>query len=133
MQKKLMKFSEHEDGSSLWQVACECAEPHHNAQLYFEPIDDDYEDVSMYITMDAGFYSRYGWWETFKRRFHAAFTILFVGRYEMTGEVMLDRDGLTALKTAVDQGIAHADKCRAAWKAKKAEREARAAEKAKKT
>lgn len=125
MQKKLMKFSEDEDGSSLWQVACECAEPHHNALLYFEPIDEDYEEVSMYLTMDAGFYSRYGWWETLKRRAHAAFTILFVGRYEMTGEVMLKRDGLVALKTAIDQGIAHADKCRAAWEAKKAAREAK--------
>lgn len=133
MQTKLMKFDAHEDGSSYWRVACECSEPHHDAQLYFEAMDEDFEDVSLCLSMEVGFYSRYGWWETAKRRLHAASAILFNGHYTMTGEVMLNRDGMIAMQTALNEGIKHADQCRANWKAKKDEREARAAEKAKKT
>lgn len=120
-----MKFDEHEDGSSYWRVACECSEPHHDVQLYFETMDEDFEDVSLCLSMEIGFYTRWGRWENFKRRLHAAVTILFTGRYEMTGEVMLNKDGMIAMKTALDKGVEHADQCRANWEAKRAARDAK--------
>ena len=120
-----MKFDEHEDGSSYWRVACDCSEPHHDAQLYFEPIDEDFDDVSLCLSMEIGFYSRYGWWESFKRRVHAASAILFNGYYTMTGEVVLKKDGMIAMKTALDKGVEHAEQCRANWEAKRAARDAK--------
>lgn len=124
MQKKLMKFEDHADGSSYWRVACDCSEPHHDAQLYFDTLDEDFEDLSLCLSMEIGFYSRYGRWENFKRRLHAAAAIMFNGYYTMTGEVVLNKDGMIAMKTALDKGVEHADQCRANWEAKRAARTA---------
>lgn len=119
---KLMKIKEWNDGDSMWRVACDCMEPNHDAQLWFEPVDKDHTDISLMLSMEVGFYSRWGFWETTKKRVTAAFRILFTGHYTMSGDVILDEAGMKAMKTALDRGQKHAKDCRARWEKQRAEK-----------
>lgn len=120
---KLMKVSDWDDGDSMWRVACECMEPNHDVQLWFEPVDKDHTDVSLVLSMEVGFYSRWGFWDTTKKRLRAAFNILFTGYHTMTGDVILDEAGMKAMKIALDRGLKHAKDCRAEWDRQQKERE----------
>ena len=113
--EKLMKLKEWDDGDSMWRVACECTDPNHDAQLWFEPVDKDHTDVSLMLSMEIGFYSHYGVWETAKKRLRAAWKILFTGHYVMAGDVILDEAGMKAMKIALERGQKHAKDCRAEW------------------
>ena len=45
-----------------------------------------------------------------KWRIATASKILFIGHYTMTGDVILDLDGIQAMQTALLEGTAHARK-----------------------
>lgn len=121
--EKLMKIHEWPEGESMWRVACDCTDPNHDAQLWFEPVDKEHTDISLMLTMEIGFYSRWGFWDTTKKRLHAAFKILFTGHYTMSGDVILDEAGMKAMKVALERGQKHAKACKAEWEKQKKERE----------
>ena len=122
MQKKIMKISEYSDGGSLWRVACDCGDQNHDANLWFECIDEDHRDISMTLTMEVGFYPHHGWFYNLGKRISAAARMLFTGYYTSSGEVILDEEGLKAMQTALKNGAAHQAKVKAAWDQQRADK-----------
>lgn len=118
-----MKVREYADGDSLWRVACDCGDQNHDAQLWFETIDKDHEDISLCLGMEVGFYPRDGWWYNLGRRIGAASKMLFTGYYTSNGEVILDEAGIKAMQEALKKGLAHQAKVKADWDRKKKERD----------
>lgn len=119
MQEKLMKVRSWEDGDVLYRVACDCGDPNHDAQLWFESIDKDHTDVSLSLSIEVGFYPKHlNWFESIARRFSAAAQIIFRNHYTMTGEVILDEKGMKAMRTGLDEGLKHAKAAKARWDAK---------------
>lgn len=119
MQEKLMKVREWEDGDVLYRVACDCGDPNHDAQLWFETIDEDHTDVSLSLSIEVGFYPKHlNWFESMARRISAAAQIIFKGYYTCTGDVILDEAGMKAMRTGLDKGLAHAKAAKARWDAK---------------
>ena len=110
--KRLMEINSYSDGASFWRVACNCTDPNHDAQLWF-----DLEDglLSLNLSIEVGFYPRYTYtnaieraWTDFKRRVAAAASILFRGHFTAAGDVILDQDGIAAMQTALARGLEHA-------------------------
>lgn len=125
MQEKLMKVWSWEDGDVLYRVACDCGDPNHDAQLWFESIDEMHPDVSLSLSIEVGFYPKHvNWFQSMGRRFSAAAQIIFKNHYIMTGEVILDEAGMKAMRTGLDEGLKHA-------KAAKARRDQQAKERKK--
>jgi len=112
MQNKLMKIKEYPDGSSSWRVACDCHDPNHDCQLWFErSVEDDelrIRDLSLMLSMEVGIYPRLNFLENLWRRITIAAKVLFTGYHTATGEVILDEDGIKALQFALEQGLASA-------------------------
>lgn len=118
MTDKLMKVRQWEDGDVLYRVACDCGDPNHDAQLWFEAIDKDHTDVSLSLSIEVGFYPNHiNWFESMRRRIGAAAKILFTGYYTCTGEVILDEVGMKAMRTGLDKGLQHAKEAKARWEA----------------
>jgi hypothetical protein len=118
MQEKLMKVKSWEDGDVLYRVACDCGDPNHDAHLWFEAIDKDHTDISMSLSIEVGFYPKHiNWFESMARRLRAASKIIFTGYFTCTGEVILDEDGLKAMRTGIDKGLQHAKGAKARWDA----------------
>ena len=110
MQNKLMKIKEYPDGSSSWRVACDCHDPNHDCQLWFERTVEDeprIPDLSLMLSMEVGIYPRLNFLENLWRRISIAAKVLFTGYHTATGEVILDEDGIRALQFALEQGLAH--------------------------
>ena len=113
MQNKLMKIKEYSDGSSSWRVACDCHDPNHDCQLWFErSVEDEprIQDISLMLSMEVGIYKNYNLLENLWRRISIAAKVLFTGYHTATGEVILDEDGIKALQFALKQGLAGAKK-----------------------
>ena len=113
MQNKLMKIKEYEDGSSSWRVACDCHDPNHDCQLWFErSVEDEprIQDISLMLSMEVGIYKNYNLLENLWKRITIAAKVLFTGYHTATGEVILDEDGIKALQFALKQGLAGAKK-----------------------
>ena len=111
MQNKLMKIKEYEDGSSSWRVACDCHDPNHDCQLWFErSVEDEprIQDISLMLSMEVGIYKNYNLLENLWRRISIAAKVLFTGYHTATGEVILDEDGIKALQFALEQGLSRA-------------------------
>ena len=111
MQNKLMKIKEYSDGSSSWRVACDCHDPNHDCQLWFErSVEDEprIQDISLMLSMEVGIYKNYNLLENLWRRISIAAKVLFTGYHTATGEVILDEDGIKALQFALEQGLARA-------------------------
>ena len=111
MQNKLMKIKEYSDGSSSWRVACDCHDPNHDCQLWFErSLEDEprIQDISLMLSMEVGIYKNYNLLENLWKRITIAAKVLFTGYHTATGEVILDEDGIKALQCALDQGLARA-------------------------
>ena len=111
MQNKLMKIKEYSDGSSSWRVACDCHDPNHDCQLWFErSLEDEprIQDISLMLSMEVGIYKNYNLLENLWRRISIAAKVLFTGYHTATGEVILDEDGIKALQFALKQGLARA-------------------------
>ena len=111
MQNKLMKIKEYEDGSSSWRVACDCHDPNHDCQLWFErSVEDEprIQDISLMLSMEVGIYKNYNLLENLWKRITIAAKVLFTGYHTATGEVILDEDGIKALQFALEQGLARA-------------------------
>ena len=113
MQNKLMKIKEYSDGSSSWRVACDCHDPNHECQLWFErSVEDEprIQDISLMLSMEVGIYKNYNLLENLWKRITIAAKVLFTGYHTATGEVILDEDGIKALQFALKQGLAGAKK-----------------------
>ena len=111
MQNKLMKIKEYSDGSSSWRVACDCHDPNHDCQLWFErSLEDEprIQDISLMLSMEVGIYKNYNLLENLWKRITIAAKVLFTGYHTATGEVILDEDGIKALQFALKQGLARA-------------------------
>ena len=111
MQNKLMKIKEYSDGSSSWRVACDCHDPNHDCQLWFErSVEDEprIQDISLMLSMEVGIYKNYNLLENLWKRITIAAKVLFTGYHTATGEVILDEDGIKALQFALEQGLARA-------------------------
>ena len=111
MQNKLMKIKEYSDGSSSWRVACDCHDPNHDCQLWFErSVEDEprIQDISLMLSMEVGIYKNYNLLENLWRRISIAAKVLFTGYHTATGEVILDEDGIKALQFALEQGLSRA-------------------------
>ena len=107
MQEKLMKVAEYSDGTSTWRIACDCNEPHHDCELYFEP-HEQLKSVGLTLSMEVGIYPRYNWLENIWHRITIATKVLFTGYYTATGDVILDENGIKAMQVALEKGLAHA-------------------------
>jgi hypothetical protein len=123
IQNKLMKINEYEDGDSYWRIACDCSSPEHDVNLWFNADIDDKQCgmINLNLGMEIGARDCIGYsWGKFeaitrffrvaKWRIATATKILFVGHYTMTGDVILDLDGIRAMQTALLEGTAHARK-----------------------
>jgi hypothetical protein len=99
--KKVMLDEDYEDGTTMWRVPCDCHDPAHDARLWFEV--DEHGFASLRISTEVGFY-RTSFLRNLRRRFDAAFKMLFVGYYTMEGEVCLTHDGINGLRYALDEG-----------------------------
>ena len=111
MQNKLMKIKEYSDGSSSWRVACDCHDPNHDCQLWFErSLEDEprIQDISLMLSMEVGIYKNYNLLENLWKRITIAAKVLFTGYHTATGEVILDEDGIKALQFALEQGLSRA-------------------------
>jgi len=111
MQNKLMKIKEYSDGSSSWRVACDCHDPNHDCQLWFErSVEDEprIQDISLMLSMEVGIYKNYNLLENLWKRITIAAKVLFTGYHTATGEVILDEDGIKALQFALEQGLSRA-------------------------
>jgi hypothetical protein len=111
MQKKIMKLKDYDDGSSSWRIACDCQDPNHDCQLWFEPTfegEPQIKDISLVLSLEVGIYKNYNLWENLWKRITIAAKVLFTGYYTATGEVILDEDGIKAMQLALEQGLAHA-------------------------
>jgi hypothetical protein len=122
LQNKLMKVKDYEDGDSCWRIACDCGSPEHDVNLWFSADQTDKQCGSLNLTlsMEIGAYShisynfnKWYWritklFETIKWRIAVAFKILFIGHYTMQGDVILDLDGINAMKLALQEGLLHA-------------------------
>ena len=111
MQNKLMKIKEYSDGSSSWRVACDCHDPNHDCQLWFErSVEDEprIQDISLMLSMEVGIYKNYNLLEDLWKRITIAAKVLFTGYHTATGEVILDEDGIKALQFALEQGLSRA-------------------------
>ena len=107
-----MKLADYANGSSHWRVACDCSDSNHDVSMWFEPLDKDYEDVSLMVELEYGAHERWG--NFFKRwpwRISTALKILFTGHYTFTSEVILNKDGLDAMKLALENGLRHHADC----------------------
>ena len=105
-----MKIKEYPDGSS-WRVACDCHDPNHDCQLWFERTVEDepqIQQLSLMLSMEVGIYPCYNFFENLWRRITIAAKVLFTGYHTATGEVILDEDGIKALQFALKQGLASA-------------------------
>jgi len=111
MTKKLMEVASYSDGASTWRVACDCQDPDHDVNLYFEP-EPDFDQVNLHLEMEIGFYGRYNmtWLEDKWARIKHAAKVLFTGYATMRGDVVLDKDGIIAMRTALDKAMAHVKK-----------------------
>lgn len=109
----VMKIKEYNDGESYWRVACECSDPRHDAELWFE-VDKEYGDMSLNLSMEVGVYpNRYqNIFETFGKRVATAFKILFTGHFETQGNVLLSNENVKALQYAIEKGTEHAERVR---------------------
>ena len=106
-----MKIKEYSDGSSSWRVACDCHDPNHDCQLWFErSLEDEprIQDISLMLSMEVGIYKNYNLLENLWKRITIAAKVLFTGYHTATGEVILDEDGIKALQFALKQGLARA-------------------------
>jgi hypothetical protein len=111
MQKKLMQVREWGDGSSCWRVACDCLDPDHDAELFFE--NDDEAMTTLHLSMHVGFYPRWthtfgSWWHDKMRRVAHAARVLWSGHAQLQGTVLLDEEGIKALQLALSQAMDHA-------------------------
>jgi len=108
-----MKIKEYPDGSSSWRIACDCHDPNHDCQLWFERTVEDephIQSLGLMLSMEVGIYPRYNFFENLWRRITIAAKVLFTGYHTATGEVILDEDGIRALQFALEQGLAGAKK-----------------------
>ena len=106
-----MKIKEYSDGSSSWRVACDCHDPNHDCQLWFErSVEDEprIQDISLMLSMEVGIYKNYNLLENLWKRITIAAKVLFTGYHTATGEVILDEDGIKALQFALEQGLSRA-------------------------
>lgn len=120
-QPKLMLVKSYDDGSSNWRVACDCIEAGHDVNLWFDA-DEDYQlsgDINLNLSMEIGarecIGSRYdnttiieniSWvYRIIKWRVTTALKILFSGYYIMSGNVILDINGINAMQTALAEGV----------------------------
>lgn len=122
-----MKLDSYDDGESYWRIACECASSNHDVSLYFET-DKDSRSFSLNLAMEVSsnnpieLYhnvgdSRWYWLEwlidNITWRIKTATKILFLGRIEVSGDVLLDQDGIAAMQVALEEGKRHTYECMA--------------------
>jgi hypothetical protein len=122
IQDKLMRIKEYPDGDSYWRIACDCSDSNHDVALWFDASSEEKEwgTVNLNLSMEIGAHERYAyqadkWWYPISRFFeHAkwrislACKILFTGHHTMSGDVILDLEGIKAMQMALDEGIKHA-------------------------
>ena len=92
-------------------MACDCHDPNHDCQLWFERTVEDepqIQQLSLMLSMEVGIYPCYNFFENLWRRITIAAKVLFTGYHTATGEVILDEDGIKALQFALKQGLASA-------------------------
>jgi len=104
--KKVMLVEDYKDGCTIWRVPCDCMEPDHDIQLWFE-LDEEKRYGTVNLQTQLGWYPRYHdtWFKRVKRRVGAAMAILFQGHYTLTADVLLQRDGVEGLKFALTEGL----------------------------
>jgi hypothetical protein len=116
--KKVMLEEDYENGTTMWRVPCDCHDPAHDARLWFEV--DEHGFASLRITTEVGFYKT-SFLRNIRRRFVAAFKMLFTGYYTMEGEVCLREDGIDGLRYALDEGKKAMAKSQAEFERKRKE------------
>lgn len=109
IQKKVMLVDSYQDGSSYWRVACDCGAAEHDAVLWFE-VATEWESASLMVSTEVSFNSFDGFFRSLKKRFKAAFQILFLGHFRETGEVILNKDGIDSMIFALNEGKALLEK-----------------------
>jgi len=122
IQNKLMRIKEYKDGDSYWRVACDCSDTDHDVALWFDASSDEKEwgTINLNLSMEVGVRNSVGydfkkWWDPIRRffkitwwRISLAARILFIGHYTMSGDVILDLEGIKAMQLALEEGIKHA-------------------------
>lgn len=106
-----MLVRKYEDGTSHWRIACDCMDKEHDAELWFE-VENDWPMVTMRLSMHMGFYDRYetglsGWFSRMRRRVYHAAKVLFTGYAQLDGELILNEEGVKAMRLALDEAVAH--------------------------
>lgn len=111
MQKKLMKLNEYTDGTSWWRVACDCGDSRHDVALWFEA-DRDINAVT--LSIETELYAHAPWHDKFWRRWvwriRTAARALFIGEVTAYSNVILDKEGVAAMRIAMEEGFAAAQK-----------------------
>ena len=105
----VMKVKDYPNGDSYWRVACECSDPNHDAELWFE-VDKEYGDMSLNMSMEIGFYPNWNLnrWDAFTRQLKTAIKVLFTGRFTTQGSLLLSEENVKALEFALTEGQKHA-------------------------
>lgn len=108
---------DYEDGSTSWQIPCDCGDPAHNAKLWFEV--DEFGLGSLKLYSNMGVYAYWPYWKKALHRAKIAWIMLVKGRYEVEGEIVLDHDGIDGLRYALNEGQKAMRKAEAAFRAKR--------------
>lgn len=110
MQEKVMLFRDYKDGTSIWKVACDCADSSHDATLWFrvETIGGhahaeldfslEFQASEHYDTGIRAFFKRI-WW-----RIKTATKIMLNGHITVYRDISLTNGGIEALQLALSEG-----------------------------
>ncbi len=122
-QNKLMKINDYPDGDSHWRIACDCSDPAHDISLWFDANANDKEFgiINLNLSTELSWYHdisyHSGWWDHISRPFKVlwwrikmAAKFLFIGHHIMTGDVILDLEGIKAMQMALEEGLKFAKK-----------------------
>lgn len=104
----LMKLGEWDD-AIYYRIGCDCLCREHDLEIWAEVDEHGCKTINMSGTLHS-----YLWQERFDHkwlrwlngpvnRIAIALTVLFTGRVEMTGDFILGKDNITALRTALDE------------------------------
>ena len=114
MLKKIMKINEYKDGDSFWQIACDCTDPDHQVSLWFDNYEDyPHLDINMNLTLDKGKLNTWKFFPALYFRIKTAFRVLAFGEIDYSGSAILDKDGIIAMQTALEEGLEIAEKSKA--------------------
>lgn len=102
---KLMKVSEYPDGSSHYRIACECLDSSHDVHLFFDK-DEETSSFSLELIMSVDYQSRRSnVFVNFWHRLVDAVKLLFTGKIQVSGDVILEKDGIEAMQAALKEGM----------------------------